>query len=392
MCLLLTHNSFFFLLCIALIAICCFQHCLHVFLRIFYRYLSTFVDFFLQKKLVHALRGQQSVDIEWALGVLLLRTVEVDFVLKPLYGLLDTLLKLVNYQWAQLCPDLNNILLTEDGQETICFHFPEEVYSWEGVRYTEWVNVLQISNILRNLSCVQENEAYLLSHRPFMNTVHRMFYSKHPDLSLNGLEIIANLSSSLTLQEDNTEFLSYLFGVLCDGNPSAISRTLEVIAKMSESSYNQKILCRMDIEFFKRLIELLSVEDSKTVETSLVILCNFLTNESNQLRSILTQHTRIIKALIGLLARRNDATLTDVSNMTFPTQQTLPRSSLPSKRSAIAEKATEILFYFAIEQKNRPSLLQYEHFFIELTITVEDNPQVIRVITELLLLLHEETL
>jgi len=381
-----------------------------------------------QRKIAHALQNSKldTADpdfklLDWALGVLVVRST-VDYVLKPSHRVLDLLLicfhicltkskklttsnendkeDVMEVEDSNNAKDVNNgadgssvktetsdesisrLLNVEDVQLDMAPIVWKQTFGTGQERYYQYL--CHIAAILRNLSCTHDNEKYLTGHANFIQSAMQLLYHEDSELAKYGLEIMYNLSSSIVLNTQSEEFLSFLFGFLYNLDVSMVTMALDTFIKLSEMTPNHNVLGKMDITFYRRLEQLLCHSNRQIVEQTATLLMYLSRFGSMRARVLIAQETRIIKVLVGLIVYQNQRKV--LPSLVVPLQISV-NITLNQARFVLSERAASILYHLALEPKNRVCFAPYTELFIDLSL---NDLSVATIMTELLLAIGDE--
>ncbi len=316
----------------------------------------------LQQRIALCLNSAVESEITWALSTLLTRSFDVDIVIKPAYGLIDILLKHLQKHWDQVAS-----LIAEDSQV-------EATMEWMDSKNSSLEAIQQLFVIFNNLSCVPENEKFLGSHQQFVSYILEVLWCKDDVLATSALQVIRNLGSSFTLTEANVKCLAYIFGFLYNESLVTISIAIGAFARFAESPENQYFLSRMDISFFKRLEELLFTGDDEDGirENTITFIHHFVHIGTMRTKIFIAQQTNMVRLLATLLSF-------------YCSQLTDDKKPLMPVNNSFATKIATILYNLATEPKNSHLFISYEEFFVSITLNPNANPQLVKVVADILI-------
>jgi hypothetical protein len=220
---------------------------------------------------------------------------------------------------------------------------------------------------------VAENEKYLSSHEQFMETAYRFFSCPHPEISENGLEIIANLGRFVVLQESNVHILNTLWKYLNEHLPDVVVVALECFSKISESAHNHEVLAKYSTieisQWVSRLVELLVVFSQRhELVAEIAIACLF---------NLVALGTMRIKTLIA-----SSGCITPlIYYLSYPQKQQEPAQDKEEEANtntpSISEMAAKTLYQLASEPKNHPLFVPHEENLIRIALQAEPIAHII---------------
>jgi hypothetical protein len=300
--------------------------------------------------LVFALNSEEDVSLDWALKVLALKSYKSDFVLQPIYGVLESLLTQLQKRWE---------VLASSGES-----IDNDPFNFFSTHANEINFIHRASTIFRNLSFVEQNAKYFATHTGFVGTILEFLRSKDRKIFHDSVEIVTNICEYFSLNSSIMEYISSVLQLLYSNDLSIVVLVLALFVKLTASVENYKFFASMiTVEFFKRLEVLLFLgheEIDSLRDYSLDILINFARLGSMRMRLQMVQQTNLVKILMGFL------------NSKFSLET--------------IDKAATILQALAPDPKHKECFLLYEEYLIELSIS---NNQLSKYAVDILVELSE---
>lgn len=126
--------------------------------------------------------------------------------------------------------------------------------------------VLQIAQILRNLSFAEENMAILAKNRTFFRFMLLCVGSKWNSISQLGLDMLSNIAGEIIIKNQASRLTDCLVSFICEGlyyqDRGIVIACLEILNKLSQNELNEDYLLRtLDAKTYSQVCSFLTLHD-----------------------------------------------------------------------------------------------------------------------------------
>lgn len=163
-----------------------------------------------------------------------------------------------------------------------------------------------IFQVIRNLICIQQNEAFMFKHSKTNQLVLEVFFvCVDTDISRSILDIVSILCKHILItsipNKNSKVFCSKIIEYLTSESPEEYEAALECFHNLMLSQENDIIIETMLPELSDAIVRLIFSSNIDSVESSLEILC-YLSDFKTSTRLFLAKKPNLIPRLLALIA------------------------------------------------------------------------------------------